>query len=361
MYGTKTWWLAGAVFPMVALLVACDLPDATWQIVLTDGDGRIEILTVSARELFRNTESPSVVERPETLSSCLSARLEPSSGLLATVERHHRTTAIRVYDRSRKLTAERTPGPEVELREMSCPAFLGDHRRIFFIDTDGSVTVGQLRRNGEMATEKVCETSLRGGDYRSTIACVDDHTIALDQNGYTYCVDLRSRTCRKLGGYDLLGTHAGELVVTRHGIDVPIKRFPPGARLYLMDMEGAVRPWAGRRTRMSLREWIYAGLTVHRLSPDGEYWAYDSALPGRKEPVLVFQHIRSGRRVCVNRPRGTQAMGSWRLLPPLPTREGHCLPKGRGDQAEWETEGLTRSSAGSHMRSQAGVPGKDDG
>lgn len=273
------------------------LPQSSWRIHFADQNGHLRVLLASSQELFRDPATAHVLEQTGTISLCEGGWLDANSGRLATIEHDDAGRAIRVYDESMQLLDEyRLPSSKSDYTgTISQPILSSDGSQLAFVDGDGSLVVGKVGSK-RMSVREVCKVVEASGSL-PLIDCfwVTNSDLVIAYFDAIYHVDLESKDCRLLGDGKLLGVHDNNLVLSRYPIGV-----------CLMNLEGDIRARLGRIHGQR----PYSGHRIHRISPDGEYVAYDSS--GRKgQSVIVIQHIRSGRKVYLTQIGSIRSLGSW--------------------------------------------------
>ncbi len=303
-----------SAFLLVPVVSACHpCSRVAWEIALTDCEGVLSILRVSPSEVF--SIDGSIGRRVVTCATkfpCYGGWVDAASGLMSTVEDEKEKTTVRVYDSKMRVIGEEP----MQGRHGSVPVLSPGGKRLAFVNSQGAVFLGQMPPEGGVRIRQVCQLKA-GCDVRSTLVWVDGGTVAFDYLGDIYRADIDSAGWIGLGIADLLGAQRGALIVTPPGgPDSPLARSLAGVYVGEMDLQGHVTPLRGMRVRTAILESGYPGNRVHRISPDGQFLAYDTRILGRRDPFLAFMHLPSGRKAHLRCPNGIRSMGSWNEVRP---------------------------------------------
>lgn len=295
-----------------------DLPSCRWQIALSNQQGKLLLVTTSVEQLFR--DSPSLeIDRLHTLSCCRNGWLDQESGVLATLEEADRSPVIRLYDPSMQVMGEYWPsgGQNDHVpREPSAPVLLTGGTRIVFVDNDGMLIVGTLA-DRKIEIDRICNL-IEVQDFLPRIACfwLSKNEIAIGFSREVHVFSFSSGRRRLVRDARLVGVVNGS----------PVLGCLRSAAI--LDSAGMVKEVRRCESRFK-RDWknrSYAGVSFLRISPDGDFLAYDAPSIWRG-PLVVIRHIRSGREVEIPTKRfgGITSWGSWNRIADTAAGDGLVL------------------------------------
>ncbi len=306
-------WLT-IVLGFVPTLVGCYGPAVghhQWEMLFTDLEGNLRLIRTTSDSLFSNPNSVDV-QAIKTKSKCLRGWSEPTSGKLATLEEDEVGPCIRLYGKTMELLGEyrpknledywtKRPGEHDSLWP-SMP-ILDEYGRIAFVDNDGGLSVGRII-NGGLQVDRLCFTGWKSGEGDLGLFWFSKNEIALRMQGSIFLVDVDSgkqQLVRK-GGRRLFGV-VGDRLVIQSGNRLDYISTDDEV-LMTKTFYGPDRP--GRWYR------AYPRIHIWRLSPDGEFVAYDSTSFWGM-PAVIFRHLESGKDVALTKKQIGEnlRLGSW--------------------------------------------------
>lgn len=281
-------------FLMLSSCGSIPLREARWSLCISDGDGVLWLVRTSPARVLRNPNDLSI-SRINTIGRCLGGSIDEESGWYATLEEDPAGSVIRLYSGSGAVAGEAwSDANGSERGEMSSyPVMLKGSKRVAFVRADGMLVVGS--GDGSAVTfRSICKLA------EAEVAIPEIMSLWVDGDGLVigyydevYYVDIESASARKICDGTLLGMHDGNVVLSDRS-----------AGIVGVALDGQIKRVFGR-----VRSGIpYSGHIVHRISPDGEYVAYDAARRGQR--ALVIHHLDSGRKAYVGQIK-MRWLGSW--------------------------------------------------
>jgi hypothetical protein len=277
---------------------------AHWQVLVTDREGSVYVLTTTPRDLADIVPRYEKKKIEGLVSPCCGAWLDPESGRLATVERRQDGAALAVYAiGSMSLLLEQ----HLPAGNHSAPTLSRGGTRVAVVDCDRNLLVGSISSGAPSTCELAMNLSDLGTVSASRVMQWLSRDVLIASGSKCTCrVNIVSRECRCLSDtMECLGVVGDSIAF----LDTSTRE------AVFLDADGREQKRTGFIWGSS-----YSASWVLRISPEGEYVAYDQPLLGGwLGTSLTIQNLKSVRQVHLKDFKFSVWMGSWLLVDDDPT------------------------------------------